>query len=247
MCRAHRPSSSTENVSPRHPRRSSKRSSATGCRDRDGGRTRTPRSRTIGHAVEELEVPDIIVCGHSHCGLVEAGLRTGPAEDADGRPSPDAYDKVTTVTSSKPPVFDERPTAPKTWWAIAALFGLAFALVFLPYGGAASFIGLLAGAGLAGLFVSKQGSVRIRVTHDLLVVDDARVPLATLGAATVLTGEDARAWRTYKADPRAFMVMRGYITTAVRVENIDPEDPTPYLYLSTRAPERPAEAIGIRD
>ncbi|MFI6700879.1 DUF3093 domain-containing protein [Streptomyces sp. NPDC050509] len=151
------------------------------------------------------------------------------------------------MTSSKAPIYDERLTAPNTWWGIAALFGLAVALVFLPYGGIAAFLGLMAGAGLAGLFVSKQGSVRIRVTRDLLVVDDARVPLAALGEAQVLTGEDARAWRTYKADLRAFMVMRSYITTAVRIENLDPEDPTPYLYLSTRAPERLAKAIGTRD
>ncbi|MFE2942864.1 DUF3093 domain-containing protein [Streptomyces sp. NPDC059255] len=148
------------------------------------------------------------------------------------------------MTSSKPPAYDERLTAPKTWWAIAALFGLAVALVFLPYGGVAALIGLMAGGGPAGLFVSRQGSVRIRVTHDLLAVDDARIPLAALGEARALTGEDARAWRTYRADLRAFMVMRSYIPTAVRIENIDPEDPTPYLYLSTRTPEQLAKAIG---
>ncbi|MEE1801113.1 MULTISPECIES: carbonic anhydrase [unclassified Streptomyces] len=44
-------------------------------------------SRTIDHAVEELKVTDIIVCGHSHCDLVETGIRTSTAEDADGAPS----------------------------------------------------------------------------------------------------------------------------------------------------------------
>ena len=50
----------------------------------------------------------------------------------------------------------------------------------------------------------------------------------------MLEGEEAVAWRTYKADPRAFLLLRSYVPTALRVEVTDPEDPTPYLYLSTR-------------
>lgn len=40
--------------------------------------------------------------------------------------------------------------------------------------------------------------------------------------------------------------MRGFIGTAVRVEVLDPDDPTPYVYLSTRTPDRLAEAISAR-
>ncbi|WP_405961915.1 DUF3093 domain-containing protein [Streptomyces sp. NBC_00024] len=147
------------------------------------------------------------------------------------------------MTTSKTPVYDERLTAPKSWWVISALFGVSMALVFLPYGLIAALIALVAGTCLAGLYVSSQGSMRIRVTSDLLVAGDARIPLTALGEAEVLEGEEARAWRTYKVDLRAFMVMRSYISTAVRVEVVDPDDPTPYVYLSTRAPELLAEAI----
>ncbi|MFE9648337.1 DUF3093 domain-containing protein [Streptomyces sp. NPDC006365] len=150
------------------------------------------------------------------------------------------------MTSSKAPAYDERLTAPRSWWVIAVLFGLSMALIFMPYGPIAALIALVAGTCLAGLFVSSQGSMRIRVTNGLLVAGDARIPLNALGEPQVLEGEDARAWRTYKADMRAFMVMRSYITTAVRVEIVDPDDPTPYLYLSTRTPDRLAKAIGER-
>jgi putative copper resistance protein D len=119
----------------------------------------------------------------------------------------------------------------------------SMALIFLPYGLVAALIALVAGTCLAGLFVSSQGSPRIRVTGELLVAGDARIPLNALGEAQVFEGEEARAWRTYKADMRAFMLMRSYVTTAVRVEVIDPDDPTPYVYLSTRTPDRLAEAI----
>jgi hypothetical protein len=81
------------------------------------------------------------------------------------------------------------------------------------------------------------------VVGDSLVAGDARIPLTALGEAEVLDAEEARAWRTHKADTRAFLLLRSYIPTALRVEVTDPEDPTPYLYLSTREPERLAEAI----
>ncbi|WP_033309308.1 DUF3093 domain-containing protein [Streptomyces iakyrus] len=143
-------------------------------------------------------------------------------------------------------LYDERLTPPRTWWAIAVLFGLSLALVFFPYGPIAALIALTIGTCLAGMYVSSQGSARIRVTNDTLFVADARIPLTALGQPEVLEGEEARAWRTYKADLRAFMVMRSFITTAVRVEVIDPDDPTPYLYLATRTPDRLAEALGTR-
>lgn len=68
-------------------------------------------------------------------------------------------------------------------------------------------------------------------------------PLEALGDAEVLDGEEARAWRSYKADPRAFMLLRSYIPTAVRVKVTDPQDPTPYVYLSTREPQALVAAL----
>ncbi|MFF7176785.1 DUF3093 domain-containing protein [Streptomyces pseudovenezuelae] len=147
------------------------------------------------------------------------------------------------MTSPSRLVYDERLTAPRIWWAIAVLFGFSLALVFLPYGIIAAFIAMTIGTCLAGMWVSAQGSTRIRVTEDTLFVGDARIPLAALGQPEVLEGEEARAWRTYKVDLRAFMVMRSFVTTAVRVEVVDPDDPTPYLYLSTRTPELLAGAL----
>jgi hypothetical protein len=154
------------------------------------------------------------------------------------------YDKVTAVTTTpKAPAYDERLTAPRLWWAIAFLFGLSMAAIFLPFGIIPALTALVAGTGLAGFYVSSQGSMRIRVVAGLLVAGEARIPLSALGEPEVLAGEEARAWRTYKANMRAFMVMRSYIVTAVRVEVVDPDDPTPYVYLSTRSPNELAEAI----
>ncbi|MCX4920025.1 DUF3093 domain-containing protein [Streptomyces sp. NBC_00687] len=158
-------------------------------------------------------------------------------------PSPDVYDKVNAVATYEALAYDERLTAPRAYWVIAVSFGLSLGLVFLPYGLIAALCALTAGTCVAGFYVSSQGSLRIRVVGDFLIAGDARIPLNTLGEPQVLKGEEARAWRTYKADMRAFMLMRSYISTAVRIEVLDPDDPTPYLYLSTRTPDQLASVL----
>jgi hypothetical protein len=74
----------------------------------------------------------------------------------------------------------------------------------------------------------------------------ARLPLTALGAATALDAEAARRLRTTEADARAFMLLRGYVRTAVRVDVTDPEDPTPYLYLSTRRPDKLVKVLSAQ-
>ncbi|WP_250293094.1 DUF3093 domain-containing protein [Streptomyces atroolivaceus] len=141
------------------------------------------------------------------------------------------------------PAFDERLTAPRTWWLIAIGIGVACALMLLPLGALPMLGGLVAGTAAACAFVSSYGSARIRVVAGALVAGDARIPLEALGDAEVLDGEEARAWRSYKADPRAFMLLRSYVPTAVRVKVTDPADPTPYVYLSTREPQALVAAL----
>ncbi|WP_327113673.1 DUF3093 domain-containing protein [Streptomyces sp. NBC_01341] len=141
------------------------------------------------------------------------------------------------------PPFDERLTAPRTWWLIAFGIGVACALILLPLGALPLLGGLVGGTAAACAVVSSYGSARIRVVAGALVAGDARIPLEALGDAEVLEGEEARAWRTYKADLRAFMLLRSYIPTAVRVKVTDPADPTPYVYLSTREPQALVAAL----
>jgi len=139
--------------------------------------------------------------------------------------------------------YEERLTAPRSWWLISFLVGLSFALILLPFGTLPMLGGLVGGTAAAAVVASSYGSVRIRVVGGSLIAGEAKIPVAALGEAEVLDPEEARAWRTYKADTRAFLLLRAYIPRALRVEVTDPQDPTPYLYLSTREPERLAEAL----
>ncbi|MGW5294346.1 DUF3093 domain-containing protein [Streptomyces bacillaris] len=141
------------------------------------------------------------------------------------------------------PPFDERLTAPRSWWFIAFGIGVACALMLLPLGTLPMLAGLVGGAAAAAAAVSSYGSARIRVVGGALVAGDARIPLFALGEPEALDAEEARAWRTHKADARAFMLLRSYVGTAVRVEVTDPADPTPYVFLSTRDPKGLAAAL----
>ncbi|NGO70951.1 DUF3093 domain-containing protein [Streptomyces boncukensis] len=139
--------------------------------------------------------------------------------------------------------YDERLTAPRSWWLIAFGIGVGCALALLPLGPVPMLGGLVVGGALAAVCVSAYGSVRVRVTAGSLVAGDARIPLEALGEAEELDEEGARAWRTHKADPRAHMLLRSYVRTALRVPVTDPDDPTPYVYVSTRDPKALAAAL----
>ncbi|CAL9607204.1 DUF3093 domain-containing protein [Streptomyces griseomycini] len=139
--------------------------------------------------------------------------------------------------------YEERLTAPRSWWLISLLAGISMALILLPFGTLPMLGGLAGGTAVAAVVASSYGSVRIRVVGGSLIAGEAKIPVTALGEAEVLDAEEARAWRTYKADPRCFMLLRAYIPGALRVEITDPEDPTPYVFLSTREPERLAEAL----
>lgn len=141
------------------------------------------------------------------------------------------------------PSYDERLTAPGSWWVIAALLGISGGLVMFPLGNVPMLAGVIVAGALAAMGVSSYGSARIRVVAGSLVAGEARIPVTALGAPQVLDAEEARAWRSYKADPRAFMLMRGYVAEAVRIEVTDPADPTPYVYLSSRDPKALVAAL----
>ncbi|WP_165989096.1 DUF3093 domain-containing protein [Streptomyces sp. YIM 98790] len=139
--------------------------------------------------------------------------------------------------------YEERLTVPAAWWVMAALAVALLGVSLAPLGPVPVLAGLAAGAAGAAVALNTYGSARIRVAEGWLLAGPARIPLAALGEARALDAGEALAWRTHRADARAFMLLRGYVRTAVRVEVTDPDDPTPYLYLSTRQPVRLAAAL----
>lgn len=142
------------------------------------------------------------------------------------------------------PGYREQLRAPLSYWLIAFLFGVSLGIILLVMSPWWSLAGIVGGTALGGWAVAAYGRPVIEVLPEgTLKAGSAVLPASALGPAVALDAERARALRTYEADPRAFLLLRSYIPTAVRVEIADPADPTPYLYLSSRKPKRLAAVV----
>jgi hypothetical protein len=133
---------------------------------------------------------------------------------------------------------------PARWWGLLALFlfGLWLAVVVSTPAPVMLAVTLL-GTGLGVGLLLGYGAARVEVTDRALAAGRARLEWECCGPATALSAEDARRLHGVDADPSAYLLVRPYVATAVRVEVHDPADPTPYWLLSSRRPQTLAESI----
>ncbi len=90
------------------------------------------------------------------------------------------------------------------------------------------------------LFLSRQ---QVEVRDGVLHVPGARAPLTAFGPVEVLDGAGLRAWRGVRADRNAFVSVRPWMRTAVRLPVVDAADDTPYWLVGTRRPLDLAVAV----
>jgi hypothetical protein len=151
---------------------------------------------------------------------------------------------MTRATPSAPAGFDERLTVP--WWVWPIALGMAAffsAEVFLGRSTPFTWVpyAVLLPATAAGLLA--LGRVRVRVADGELHVDDAHIRVTYVTEVNVLDAAGKAAVLGPLAVKHAFIVQRPWIPRSVRVVIDDPADPTPYWLVSTRRPERLAEAL----
>jgi hypothetical protein len=156
------------------------------------------------------------------------------------------YATLAHVNRTPTMIYRERLRVPVSWWFLGLL---AVGTVWVTVAAALSFtaagiVGLFAAALIAAALLA-YGGLLIAVTNDEFRAGIARLPLWAVGEVTPLDATTTRALVGPRADPRAFLVLRGYISTAIRVDVADPADPTPYWLVSTRHPARCAEAIKL--
>lgn len=141
----------------------------------------------------------------------------------------------------------ERLTAPLSWWLGALAFGAAWGWVALVLSGWGA--GIAVGAAVAlvtAALVWRYGDVVVEAGPDGLRAGRATLPTRHVGAVQALDAAETRAVLGPQADVRAWLLVRPYVRTAVRVELDDPADPTPYWVVSTRRPDLVAAALGAR-
>lgn len=139
--------------------------------------------------------------------------------------------------------YRERWLVPFVWWpstlALALLVGAEIASV-MPGNRALPFVILLP---LALLLLANGSRGTITVHGGVLHVPGARIPIARLDHGVVLDREAFRQQTGPMADPRAFLVSRPWLHTAVRLMIDDPKDPTPYWVVGTRHPQELLAAL----
>jgi Protein of unknown function (DUF3093) len=139
--------------------------------------------------------------------------------------------------------YTERLTVP--WWAWpATLAATAMLTAELAIGAFAlrqpvtfAVAGALAIAGLVAL-----SRIRIRL-GDAFRVDDAVLPLSAIASVEPVDLEARRELLGVEADPMAFVIQRPWIRGGVRIDLADPDDPTPYWFISSRHPDLLVAAI----
>lgn len=132
-------------------------------------------------------------------------------------------------------IYRERLLPGPMVFVITALVIPASLLVFLPINLTLGVIcaAVLYGACVILLIIS---SPWIEVTDTALLAGRARLPLPNVGDAFGFAGTEATQQRGPKLDARAWLVIRGWISTVVKVDVLDSGDPTPYWLVSTRHP-----------
>lgn len=149
------------------------------------------------------------------------------------------------MTTSPATVYDERLAVPLRWWVQGVMFVATLWLamvVAMPGSWAWSLTAAI--LALMALAFGAYGSARIVISGGTFQAGRARIDAGYLGHAEALDAEATRRTAGVDADARAYLLLRPYLKRAVKVEIVDPADPTPYWLVSTRHPEGLAAALG---
>jgi hypothetical protein len=133
--------------------------------------------------------------------------------------------------------YRERWIVPLVWWPCT--LALATLVAAELHGGAPGTRAVLPYViliPLAAVLLASGSRGSIRLVDGVLHVPGARIPIAVLADGVALDRESFRLQTGPMADPRAFVVSRPWLHTAVRLTVADPEDPTPYWVVGTRRP-----------
>jgi DUF3093 family protein len=146
-------------------------------------------------------------------------------------PSPDALPTAEPASV----LYSERLTLGPLGWVLLTAFALMIGIAFVPVDVRLAVVLAVAALG-AGVAVLVSTAPVVRVDGSTFRAGTAAIPVELLGSAVALDATEARAELGPRLDARAYLCLRGWIHTAVRVELRDPQDPTPYWIVSTRRP-----------
>ena len=140
--------------------------------------------------------------------------------------------------------YRERLGVPGSWWVIGMFFAVTFVTAVGFYAGpaVAAAAGLLTAAAVAAALLW-YGRVVVAADEAGLHAGESLLEWAYVGEVKVLDRAGTRHRLGSGADHAAWLVVRGFVPTALEVEVADPADPHPYWVVSTRRPAEFAAAV----
>lgn len=130
-------------------------------------------------------------------------------------------------------------------WLLALIyfFFLSFVLsVWAALGNSAALISFLVLSALVVL-IAIRTRLMIQVSESELLVGRAHIDLKYIGEVTELDSQAMRKLRTRDADPMAFLGIRFWSSTGVKVEITDNRDETPYWLITSNKANQLAQAL----
>jgi hypothetical protein len=161
-----------------------------------------------------------------------------------GAPYPSRVTPLSPARDTTPAVYTERLGV--TVWAWAAALAVDLIVGFellLGFPSVPAWVPFAVLLPLTAALLIWAGRIRVTVTADELLVDDARLPLAVISDVVALDAAGKRESLGVGAHPLAFVIQRPWIGPAVQVLLDDPADPTPFWVISTRQPVELATAL----
>jgi Protein of unknown function (DUF3093) len=127
-------------------------------------------------------------------------------------------------------------------WLAAAVAAGFCAVVALPFGEGPAWatLAVVSAALATGLL---RAAAWTGVRDGEFVAGRAHVPVDLIGEVTALDRAGMRRATGPDLDARAYLCLRGWIRPGLRLDLVDPQDPTPYWLVSSRRPERLREAV----
>mgnify|MGYP003335575921 FL=1 len=128
-------------------------------------------------------------------------------------------------------------------WVTAIFLNLLIALTFWGVLDTQPTLALLSLSLLLTLAWAKSSEYEIVVNEKQLRVGKARIDLRFVGEITALDSQQMKVARGVAIDPSAYLAIRSWIKTGVKVTINDPRDPTPYWLISSKRFQKLAAAI----
>jgi len=150
---------------------------------------------------------------------------------------------MSTSSHNSPVVFNERVGWPI--WLCAFLLFLSGSLsiaIWAALGNTWAEVSMLAQL-VALIFLWQSTPLEIKVAADSLHVGPAHIERKYISSAVALSGEEMRELRGPKINTTAYMQIRFWIPTGVKVTISDPQDPTPYWLVSSKKAHQLADAL----